>query len=161
MFKTIVLVTVSAATLLLSSLATANEYGRHWNEHESSGQPGGYFSIHVVPPPPPRYYRPERCLPGHRVDEIQAQQSSLISAGFQEGDLTGYEMDMLLGQQDNIENLEYRMRNDGCLTVNERDDLLARLDQAGRTIWRERNDHERRQYHHNGPYHRDWSGNNR
>lgn len=161
MFKTTLLVSLAAAGVLLSGLASAENYLYENNEWEQPGHrahPGGHFSIHIVPPPPPpHHYRPQRCLSGGRVDQLQAEQASRIQAGRQDGDLTRSEEQMLWDQQDRIADLERRMRRDGCLAPNERDDLINRLDQAGRTIWRERNDNERRGHYR--PSHGGWNNN--
>lgn len=161
MFKQALLLSVAAAGLLLTGLASADSRyeSNDWEQPEYHGNPGGHFSIHVVPPP--HYYRPApppppRCVPGYRVDEMQAEQASRIHAGRQDGDLTRPEMDSLFAQQNHIAALEGRMRNDGCLTLHERNDLIARLDQASRDIWRERNDNERRGQHHR-PHYGGWS----
>ncbi|MFZ1342024.1 hypothetical protein [Thiothrix eikelboomii] len=155
MFKKTVLLMLTATGCLLSGLANATDDGRHWNGPGYHGNPGGNFSIHVVPPPrlvPPPHYQPVRCLPGNRVDQLQAEQASRIHAGRQDGDLTRSEADMLWAQQERIAGMERRMRQDGCLTANERNDLIARLEQASRNIWRERHDNERRGYHHRPPH---------
>lgn len=159
MLKKALMLAMAAASLCLSGLASAENYmydDSEWEQPRHTVHPGGHFSIHVVPPA--RYYEPPpRCLPGHRVDEMQAEQTSRIYAGRQEGDLTRSEMDALLSQQNHIAAIEARMRNDGCLTVHERNDLLNRLEQAGRNIWRERNDNERRGEYHR-PHHGGWGG---
>ncbi|WP_298608537.1 hypothetical protein [uncultured Thiothrix sp.] len=165
MFKKALSLSLVVAGLCLSSLASAENYmyeNNDWEQPEYYGNPGGHFSIHVVPPvppryAPPRYYEPPpRCVPGHQVDQMQAGQSSQIYAGRQEGDLTRSEMESLLAQQDHIASIEERMRRDGCLTLQERNDLVARLNQASRDIWRERNDNERRGEHHR-PHYGGWS----
>lgn len=165
MFKKALSLSLAVATLCLSSLASAENYiyeNNDW-QPEHHRHPGGHFSIHVVPPvppryaPPPRYYEPPpRCVPGHQVDQMQAEQASRIYAGREDGDLTRPEMESLLAQQDHIDAIEERMRRDGCLTLHERNDLVARLNQASRDIWRERNDNERRGDHHR-PHYGGWS----
>lgn len=165
MLKKALLISLAVASLGLSGLANAENYiyeNNDWEQPEYHGRPGGHFSIHVVPPPryapPPRYYEPPpRCVPGHQVDQMQAEQASLIYAGRQEGDLTRPEMDSLLAQQDHIAAIEERSRRDGCLTIHERNDLVGRLNQAGRDIWRERNDNERRGDHRR-PHYGGWHG---
>ncbi|TXH71175.1 MAG: hypothetical protein E6Q83_02940 [Thiothrix sp.] len=165
MFKKALVLSLAVSSLCLSSMASAENYiyeNQGW-ESEHHRHPGGHFSIHVVPPVPPRYVPPRyyepppRCVPGYQVDQMQAEQSSRIYAGRQDGDLTRSEMESLLAQQDHIASIESRMRRDGCLTLQERNDLVARLNQASRNIWRERHDSERRGQHHRPPY-GGWNG---
>ena len=159
MLKSMILASVLASGLGLGTNALAHEYNDDgYHQPHYLGNPGGVFEIRVVPP----LHRPvERCLRGSRVDELQAEQSSLINAGYRDGDLTGSEMDRLLGQQDHIARLEQRMRADRCLTVSERDDLMLRLEQAARNIWQARNNDERRRRHHGGWHNGDWHYNTR
>jgi len=166
MLKSALLASLIAVGIMVSGVASAHDYGAYesdsWDQEQPTylGNPGGYFSIRVVPPPPPRPHYVERCMEGNRIDQMQAEQSSLINAGYADGGLTESEMNMLFAQQDRIADIEDRMRSDGCLTMNERNDLLARLDQANRDIWRERNNDRRRGWHQGRPHH-SWNHNNR
>ncbi len=75
----------------------------------------------------PRDTRPA-ATPG--IDRIQAEQAQRIERGRTHGRLTPVEARRLLQEQATIRQAERRARADGAVTPRERQQLLARLDQA-------------------------------
>jgi len=140
MFKSALMTGLIGISVLASGAAFA-EGQHHGGYHHGGNHSGGFINIRIMPPPPPP--RP-RCVPGNLVDDMQADQAGRIRDGRRSGDLTQSEVATLNAQQDRIAAAERRMRSDGCLTLAERNDLVARLEAAARDIYRERNDHERR-----------------
>lgn len=74
------------------------------------------------------------------VDQMQAQQRQRIQQGLRSGQLTPKEADRLMKEQQEIERMQHKYMSDNRLAPNERQRLMAALEEASRNIWRERHD---------------------
>jgi uncharacterized membrane protein YebE (DUF533 family) len=83
---------------------------------------------------------------GHRggIDGLQHRQQSQIREGMRNGSLTPQEARRLYGEQREIAALERSYRADGVLTRSERHDLREELRDAGRHIYNQSHDDDRR-----------------
>lgn len=83
---------------------------------------------------------------GHRggIDGLQHRQQWQIREGMRNGSLTPHEARRLYGEQREIAALERSYRADGVLTRSERHDLREELRDAGRHIYNQSHDDDRR-----------------
>ena len=142
MFKQIITGSIVGIGLLLGGPALAhNSHGHHSHEFE------------VITP----VNQPVRhCVSGQKVNQRQANQKRRIRQGIKQGKLVGWEITQLKQQQRRIRNAENRMRKSGhCLTRNEVNKLMNRLDRAGRKIRKlKRNNIKASRYHRDHRMHR-------
>lgn len=84
------------------------------------------------------------CVSGNRVNQRQANQNRRIKQGVRSGALVKWERRELRQQQQRIKNAERRMLRDDCLTRDERNRLMNRLDRASQRIKQLKHNHVRR-----------------
>lgn len=124
MLKQALVIGIMGLGFMMSTSAMARPHGAH-NNHN--------------------WIQPVRhCVPGHRVNQRQANQEHRIRQGARSGELVKWELKELREQQQRIQRTENRMRSDGCMTRDERDRLLSRLDRASQRIKQLKNNHIRR-----------------
>lgn len=141
MFKQTLLI---AGTIGLS-VAIATPAAAHSHKHRHHHGHQNYQSIQPIKHRPAK---PRRvCLPGHGINNRQANQKNRIKQGKRNGGLVRWEVKQLKQQQQRIASTEQRMRSDGCLTKGERQDLTNRLNRASNKIRNLRQNNVRKQRH--------------
>jgi uncharacterized protein HemX len=78
------------------------------------------------------------------IDAAQANQEARIRDGIRDGSLTRREATGLVQEQRRIQQLESRAKADGVVTRSEHDQIRRSQQNAGKHIYQERHDSERR-----------------
>lgn len=147
---------LGAASLAFLALGATASHADSWSIRYSDGGPSPYRPV-VVPAPMvamPGAYCPPRGVSPVGVDARQANQMDRIYDGIRAGQLTPWEAQRLIGEQQRIDSLQRRFLADGRLTRDEWRVLDNRLDDASRDIYQERHDYDGGRYgtpgHHHG-----------
>lgn len=134
MLKQTLVIGIMGLGLIMSAPTMARSHGAH-NDHN--------------------YIQPVRhCVSGKQVNKRQANQNRRIQQGKRSGELVPREVKQLRQQQRQIKKAERRMLSDGCLTRDERNRLLKRLNRASNKIYQLKHNNIRRGHFNNRRNHR-------